>query len=121
MSVTRDFINEDEEMRAVGHRIIVKLLDMEETIGNEVKFVVAKDDATRRREELGQQIGIIVSMGPSAFDGMAIKDAGIKEGDKVIFKRYDGVHIETVDEDYRFINDDDIYGKIAKKEVTKDE
>ena len=99
------FLNEDD-IKAAGHRIVVKLDPVEEVTEGGIVLARGQD---KRRWEVGQESGVVVDLGPTAFDGTAISDNRVKVGTRVHFKRYDGIMVETRDEKYRIINDDSIF------------
>lgn len=107
------FTIDKTDLIPVGHRIIIEVESLEEKVGN---FYVAPDPTDRRREEIAREVGTILAMGPSAFDGRSIIDDTVQIGDKVMFKRYAGAHFEVGERDVRILNDDDIMAKVKVKD-----
>src|SRR3990167_4245768 len=98
-----------EDILPVGHRVLIKVepLDVESEGGILLTHGEQKD-----REKMAREIGTIVAIGPSAFDGRAIIDDTMKVGDKVLFKKYQGMTPDFILDDlYKIIDDEHIYGK----------
>ena len=90
------------------NKVIIKVGEIENTIGKDVKFYMT--DETSTKEQLAKTQGEIVAMGPLAFADDETN--AIQVGTKVYFQRYGGLqHIEEHDNkkiDYRIVNDNDI-------------
>lgn len=105
-----------EDLVPIGHLVIVEVEPLEEKVGN---FFVAPDPTDRRRDEIAREIGTIIAIGPSAFDGRSIIDETIKVGDRVMWSKYSGEHYELDGRDIRVLNDDHLRLKIKTRK--KDE
>lgn len=92
---------------AVGHRLLVKL----EEVKNVTDGGIFLPDTTRDREQKAGQVGVIVSIGPSAWIDKGSPWASV--GDRVAFGRYAGTEVPGHLE-YRFLNDEDVLGVMSK-------
>jgi len=111
-------------LQAVGYRLLIK--PIESTMGLEEAEMetaptlaqagfVAKSVNQIEREERGENHGVIISMGPVAFDRMGGREAWADEGDVVVFSRYAGTRVEHPPGSgtfYQLMNDEDIFGKM---------
>jgi len=101
---------------ATGHRVLILVDQVERT----TKSGIIIADKTADKEQLGQDAGFIVEMGPTAYSDQSAP--WCKVGDYVKFGRYAGQLVrphETDDEkEYRVINDLDI-ALVKKGEVNE--
>ena len=109
------------ELRAVGHRVIVKPDPVEtKTAGG---IILTPDE---KRESAGSQKGTVLQVGPMAWKneaygfGMEGWSPWCKAGDRVFFARYAGKFIRTTDdpknmEYFIVMNDEDIQAVIEKE------
>ena len=109
------------ELRAVGHRVIVKPDPVEKTTESGIILSV-----NEKQEAQGSQKGTVIGVGPMAWknevygygiDGWA---PWCKVGDRVFFARYAGKFIRTTDdpknlEYFIVMNDEDIQAVIEKE------
>lgn len=109
---------------AVGYRALVK--PIESTLGLEdaeaqIAPTLAADgfqvktDGERKREERGENHGVVISLGPIAFERMGGRGMWCDEGDLVVFSRYAGTRVEHPPGSgtfYQLMNDEDIFGKV---------
>ncbi len=107
------FSIEVEDLIPIGHQLIIEVEPLEDKIGT---FYVAPDPTDRRRDEIAREVGTILAMGPSAFDGRSVIDATIKVGDRVMWERYSGTHYELDGRDIRVLHDDHLKLKIKRKD-----
>lgn len=79
------------KIRPAGHYVLIKVDDVEETTES---GIVIRSKNEQLREHEGRDIGTILEFGPLAYKGFAHaetpKEWGVKVGDRVEFKRYDG-------------------------------
>jgi co-chaperonin GroES (HSP10) len=91
---------------ATGHRVLILVDQVERT--TESGIIIA--DITADKEQLGQDSGFVVEIGPTAYSDQTAP--WCKVGDYVKFGRYAGQLVrpnETDDEkEYRVINDLDV-------------
>ena len=92
--------------KPTGHRVLVKVDQVERT----TKSGIIIHDATADKEQIGQDGGIIVELGNTAYSDQS--DSWCKVGDIVKFGRYAGQLIRPSESDdgieYRVLNDLDI-------------
>lgn len=73
---------------------------------------IIKPQQTRDRDSLSVTKGVIVAIGPSAWDVHGDGTRQAKVGDNVLFKQYAGVnYIGEDDQKYWLMHDEDILGK----------
>ena len=91
---------------ATGHRILILVDQVERK--TESGIIIA--DATADKEQLGQDAGIVVEMGPTAYSDQTATWCQV--GDYVKFGRYAGQLVRPSESDdekeYRVINDLDV-------------
>ena len=104
-----------------GYFVLVEVIEVEETYEN-TSIIMAKDE--RSRESGGRDIGHIKAFGPIAYKGFENCDSpadwGVKVGDMVEFRRYDGKvprHAEMHEEmkNLRILLDSDIIAVVKEK------
>jgi len=112
-------------IQAVGYRVVIKPVDVSlelEQAEAEVAPTLAeagfevKSEAQRQREEHGENHGVVIHIGPTAFDRLGGQAHWFSEGDTVIFSRYAGTAVEHPPgsgNKYQIMNDEDIFGKIV--------
>lgn len=68
-----------------------------------------------------QTTGIVVEIGPEAFDAKVCKGPQYKVGDRVIFQSHRGIRIKRIEDGkssmYRLLNDDDIWAVVELEEA----
>ncbi len=114
-------MNKEYTVRPAGYRLLIKKLDVEEKTESGIITMTADQ---KKRDEGGQNKGIIVAMGPVAFKGYrgaidlkGSEDWGCKIGDIIEFRRYDGQAPQLEGyEDYFYINDEDVVAVHDKKD-----
>jgi len=111
-------------LQAVGYRVLVKPLEVGmglEAAEAEVAPTLAaadfqvKSEGERQREERGENHGIVIHLGPIAYDRLGGAESWAKVGDTVVFSRYAGTRVEHPPGSkafYQLMNDEDIFGKI---------
>ncbi|MGI9251416.1 MAG: co-chaperone GroES family protein [Pseudohongiellaceae bacterium] len=111
-------------IKAAGYRVLVKPL--EGTMGLEQaeadlfpelagRGAVIKTHNELEREERGEHFGIVLNIGPIAFDRLGGRGSWCDEGDTVVFSRYAGTRVEHPPGSgnfYQLMNDEDIFGVI---------
>lgn len=96
----------------VGFKILVALPKVEETFGNEVKFVKARE--TVQMEQLTTVVALVLDVGPDAYKDEARFPSGpwCKPGDYVLIGPYKGQRFSVYGREYRILNDDCIEGVV---------
>lgn len=112
-------------LQAVGYRVLIKPIEgtkaLEAAEAEVAPHLAAegfevKSDAEKKREERGENHGIVIHLGPVAFDRIGGPDAWCKAGDVVVFSRYAGTRVEHPRGSgtwYQLMNDEDIFGKVV--------
>ena len=112
-----------QNIKPCGFKVLVKIVPVEETTEGGIILGTA---SSHQKERAGRDLGEILSVGPLAFRGYkgcldlkGPEDWGVKIGDVVEFRRYDG-KVPRPDgyEDYRYIDDEDIIAVIEDKDKT---
>lgn len=86
----------------VLYRLKVKPDPIEEvTAGGIILSQVTKD-----REQGATVTGTVVAVGPSAFEGAEV----VQVGDRILFAKYGGLVHKEGEEEFRFLNDEDLIG-----------
>lgn len=111
-------------LQATGYRVLVKPLEVIITMDPamaeqhptlaESEFQV-KSVNEREREERGENHGVVIHIGPVAFERLGGREAWCDEGDTVVFSRYAGTRVEHPPGSgvfYQLMNDEDIFGKV---------
>lgn len=112
-------------LQAAGYRVVVLPIEAIKTLEeaeadvaptlHEAGFEV-KTDSERDRESRGTNHGVVISIGPVAFEGRGGRSAWCDEGDVVVFARYAGNRIEHPPGSgtfYQVMNDEDIGAKVT--------
>ena len=94
------------DLQPLGDRIIVEILDEEETT---VSGIVLPDTAKEK-----PQRGKVLAVGPGARDedGDHIK-MDVEVGDEVIFSKYGGTEIKVGAEDVLILRESDVLAKVV--------
>ncbi|OGE84982.1 MAG: co-chaperone GroES [Candidatus Doudnabacteria bacterium RIFCSPHIGHO2_02_FULL_46_11] len=88
------------QIKPLGSRVLVKPLKQEEIKGG----IILPDTAEKERKEQGE----VVAIGA----GEDVQKLGLAVGNKVLFGKYSGEEIKMDDQDYRFLNHDDVLAVI---------
>ncbi len=102
-------------LKPCGTHVLIKILEPEEA-----KSPIIIPDEVLKKEREGRDVGEIMDIGPVAYLGYkgcvdlkGPEDWGVKIGDIVEFRRYDGKIPRTEGfENYRWLNDEDIIGVV---------
>ncbi len=113
-------------LRPTGYYVLVKMEIVEREVKDgALKGFVLSTTNENTREQTGHDVGIVMSLGPTAFSGYQGIDGetaldraqqwGVDVGGKVEFSRYDGKIPSHPDyKDYRIIQDAHIIGVIEE-------
>lgn len=108
------------KIRPAGYFVLVEVEPIDETYQG-TGILMPKGE--QNREHGGRDIGKIISFGPLAFKGFdnctGPEDWGVKEGDMVEFKRYDGKvprfgELNEEFKNYRILIDNNILAVVEK-------
>lgn len=121
-------------MEAAGYRIMVVPLESRQGLENlelenfptlagiadelGEEFVTKTDDQ-KSKEDKASDVGILVSIGPCAFQRLRDGTVWAEEGDIIVFHRYAGHDIEHPPGSgnyFKMLNDEDIMGKIGVRD-----
>ena len=93
------------KLRPIGDRIIVSAATKEEKTAT---GIVLPDTAKERPEQ-----GTVVAVGPGRMDDKGTRIAmSVKEGDKVMFKKYSPDEVKVGDAEYLVLSESDILAVI---------
>lgn len=102
----------------LGHLVMVRVPLKDEMSKGGICLTPLHKDL--KREENGEQIGFVESIGPEAYKTLGDGTPWVSVGDKVYFKRYAGIEFrdkeDKMAELYRLMNDDDIYAKFLEED-----
>jgi co-chaperonin GroES (HSP10) len=112
-------------LQAVGYRVVIKpieaILTLEEAEAGVAPHLAekgfqVKSEKERQREEHGENHGVIIHLGPTAFERLGGIPMWADVGETVVFSRYAGTAVEHPPgsgNKYQIMNDEDIFGKIV--------
>lgn len=90
-----------------GHRVLVRPDEIEDTFAG---TAIVRPMTQKEREQVAQETGVLVEIGPSAWADQPDKWADT--GDRVVFARYNGLVYKRGEKSYRLLNDLDIVGRL---------
>ena len=104
--------------KPLGFYILIEL----EEVKNETEWGFKLDDNETSKEQRTESTGRIIAIGPLAYvnwpgceEGNPAECWGVKVGDLVEFKKYDGVETSLVEhENYRYIPDSHLVGVLSE-------
>ena len=100
-------------MKAVGYRLLVKPKEIEKV--SEGGIVIIATENEERLEEVGQQFGTVVSIGPSCWGD---EEPWCKVGDEICFAKHAGRFIfdPHTGEKFFVMNDTDVLTEVTGEE-----
>jgi len=105
-------------LKVCGHRVLVKVADLEEVddIYSRAKRAGIELQIDKKAEQLAIDRGTVVQIGHTAFKDFG-GDAWCNVGDEVFFSRYGGKVLEDpyTKEKYTLLNDEDVLAVITKE------
>ncbi len=111
-------------LQAVGYRVLIKPIVIKRTLEGVMaeqaptlaeKGFEARTEKQATKEERGENHGIVIHIGPEAFNRLGGEESWCSVGDTVVYTRYAGTRVEHPPGSKNFfqiINDEDIFGKI---------
>jgi len=93
-------------LQPLGDRIIVEILDEEETTASGIVL----PDTAKEKPQRGRVLA--VGPGPRDEDGEYVK-MDLDEGDEIIFSKYGGTEIKVGTEDYLILRESDVLAKVV--------
>jgi hypothetical protein len=123
MGEERDMSDEFEDLAPWGGYVLVRVPEVGDDFKTETGFKLHKPVNTKDREQITQEIGILESWGPLAFEDSESKVGagdgperwGAKIGAKVLFSRQGGKRVDHpgLDPSLRLLNDNDLLAGIG--------
>lgn len=112
-------------LQACGYRVLLKPIKIVKGLEGHAAEVAPtlaakgfeqRTDRQAEKEERGDNHGIVVHIGPLAFDRLGGKEMWCDVGDVVVHTRYAGTRVEHPpgsNNFFQIMNDEDIFGKIV--------
>ena len=97
------------DLKPLGDRVIVEVLDEEETT---FSGIVLPDTAKEK-----PQRGKVLAVGPGKYEDGKLVPLDVKKGDEVIFSKYGGTEVKVDGEDLLILRESDILAKVATTKV----
>src|SRR6059036_3107168 len=94
------------DLQPLGDRLIVEVLDEEETTASGIVL----PDTAKEKPQRGRVLA--VGPGPRDEDGEYIK-MDVEEGDEIVFSKYGGTEIRVGTEDYLILRESDVLAKVV--------
>jgi co-chaperonin GroES (HSP10) len=102
--------------KVTGHRLLIKPDSLEEV--SEGGLIIARPKRDEQMEKAAMNRGTVVQVGNTAYKADYLgNEPWCKEGDKVIFVKYEGKTIvdPETDQAYLIINDEDVLVVLEKE------
>ena len=93
------------DLKPLGDRVIVEVLDEEETT---VSGIVLPDTAKEK-----PQRGNVLEVGPGRYEDGKLVPLDVKKGDEVIFSKYGGTEIKVGVDEYLILRESDVLAKVV--------
>jgi co-chaperonin GroES (HSP10) len=102
-------------LKAVGYRILVHILPLEETAQRFKDSKLVMPPETHDRELMAQTWGEVLDMGTDAYRDKTKFPTGpwCKKGDRIFMRPYSGTRFVVRGELYALINDDTVQGVVT--------
>ena len=97
------------DLKPLGDRVIVEVLDEEETT---VSGIVLPDTAREK-----PQRGKVVAVGPGRYEDGELVPLDVKKGDEVVFSKYGGTEVSVSGDEYLILRESDILAKVVLTKV----
>lgn len=96
-----------------GHRVLVKPDNLEEfdpVYKSAKQAGIVLTDSSDRQERTAVDTGVVIQVGPTAFDVYGGKENWCKVGDRISYARYGGKFVTDPDskEQWLVLNDEDV-------------
>ena len=98
-------------LKPLGDRIIVEVLDEEETT---VSGIVLPDTAKEK-----PQRGTVLAVGPGRYEDGTLVPLDVAVGDEVIYSKYGGTEVKVGVDEYLILRESDILAKVDKAAAPK--
>jgi chaperonin GroES len=93
------------DLKPLGDRVIVEVLDEEETT---ISGIVLPDTAKEK-----PQRGNVLEVGPGRYEDGKLVPLDVTKGDEVIFSKYGGTEVKVGGEEFLILRESDILAKVA--------
>jgi chaperonin GroES len=97
------------DLKPLGDRVIVELLDEEESTAS---GIVLPDTAREK-----PQRGNVMAVGPGRYEDGELVPLDVKKGDEVVFSKYGGTEVMVSGEEYLILRESDILAKVVSTKV----
>jgi chaperonin GroES len=97
------------DLKPLGDRVIVEVLEEEETT---ISGIVLPDTAKEK-----PQRGRVLAVGPGKYEDGKLVPLDVVDGDEVIFSKYGGTEVKAGGEDYLILRESDILAKVVTSKV----
>ncbi len=97
------------ELKPLGDRVIVEVLDEEETT---ISGIVLPDTAKEK-----PQRGRVLATGPGRYEDGKLVPLDVVEGDEVVYSKYGGTEVTVSGDDYLILRESDILAKVVTSKV----
>jgi len=92
------------DLKPLGDRVIVEVLDEEETT---FSGIVLPDTAKEK-----PQRGKVLAVGPGKYEDGKLVPLDVKKGDEVIFSKYGGTEVKVSGDEYLILRESDVLAKV---------
>jgi chaperonin GroES len=93
-------------LKPLGDRIIVEVLEEEETTAS---GIVLPDTAKEK-----PQRGTVLAVGPGRYEDGKLVPLDVVQGDEVIYSKYGGTEVKVGVDEYLILRESDILAKVDK-------
>jgi len=93
------------DLKPLGDRVIVEVLEEEETT---FSGIVLPDTAKEK-----PQRGKVLAVGPGRYEDGKLVPLDVKEGDEVVFSKYGGTEVTVSGDEYLILRESDILAKVV--------
>ena len=97
------------ELKPLGDRVIVEVLDEEETT---ISGIVLPDTAKEK-----PQRGRVLATGPGRYEDGKLVPLDVVEGDEDVYSKYGGTEVTVSGDDYLILRESDILAKVVTSKV----
>jgi chaperonin GroES len=94
------------DLKPLGDRLIVEVLDEEETT---VSGIVLPDTAKEK-----PQRGRVLAVGPGRYEEGKLVPIDVRVNDEIIFSKYGGTEVKLGADEYLILRESDVLAKVEK-------
>ena len=92
-------------LRVLGHRVLIKVEEQSEKFKG-TSFYIPTDDKDKHQQAKTE--GTVIDVGKTAYKELGDGTPWVKVGDKVVFRKFDGIDTREPDGLFKLLNDEDI-------------